>query len=87
MFYNQIDDIEYVSEQGDCPVCGASNYACKGNSQFEGTIAMAPPKGNDPLATFIVPHRIYVTVQDGSKTFRKLLHAKGAKIRPEDARA
>lgn len=71
---------------GPCAVCGASGGNCKGDSNFGGAIQLQPHKKDDPLATFIVPRRIYATEVVNGRKRRQLLYAEGARIRPEEAR-
>lgn len=71
---------------GPCPVCGESGGNCKGESEFAGSIQIAPPVKDDPFATFTVPERIYIEEESGSKTVKRLLYPQGARIRPEEAK-
>lgn len=86
LFY-QADTIEISYEDGDCPVCGAEHFTCKGENEFSGTISMFESKKDDPLATFIVKDRVYETYTENGRTYRKLKYPKGARIRPEEARS
>lgn len=82
------DKIEFLeNEDGPCPVCGVAGSNCKGEgNEYDGIQFLPPIIGEDPLATFTVPHRIYEETQVGSRTVKKLLHPKGARIRPEEAK-
>lgn len=55
---------------------------------YDHNIKFLPPKkANDPGATFTVPERIYEeTTSASGKTSRKLIYAKGDRIRPSEAR-
>lgn len=87
-FYSSGDNIEVAKfEEGPCPVCGSSDNTCKGKHGGKGKIQFISPRSlDDPLATFTVPERIYEETQVGSRTVKKLLYPKGAKIRPEEAK-
>lgn len=89
-FYDPADDIEFAENvDGFCPVCGAEGNNCTGGeaSMYDSVVTFVPPKPlNDPLATFIVPERIYEETVVGTRTVRKLLYPAGAKIRPEEAK-
>ena len=86
------DDYEIANfEPGRCPVCGADGSNCKSEHEdkyLEKGILFSPqaPKGEDPLATFIVPERIYESNMVGSREVKRLLYPKGARIRPEEAK-
>ena len=86
------DDYEIADfEPGRCPVCGVEGSNCKSEHEdnyLEKGVLFTPPepKGDDPLATFIVPERIYESRMVGSREVKRLLHPKGARIRPEEAK-
>lgn len=88
MFYEPVRDVEVVSSFGQsCPVCGESGTNCKGETDYSGSVNFLPPRPlDDAQATYTVPHRIYVTTLVGTRKVQKLLHGKGARIRPEEAR-
>lgn len=81
-------EIEIVPfEGGPCPVCGALDGTCKGESDVDGMVQFVPPKGDDPFATFRVPERVYEEYDRGNgRKGRRLLYAKGTRIRPEEAK-
>jgi len=88
MFYaSQPPDIEILSSHGeDCPICGAAGSNCAGEFDADTIVFVPTQPVNDPLATFTVAERIFSEEKVGSRTVRKLLYAKGARIRPEEAR-
>lgn len=74
------------AEAGPCPVCGDPSGNCKGDSEFSGAIQFTPPAKEDPFATFTVPERIYEKEIVNGRTRKKLIYAKGDRIRPEEAK-
>lgn len=74
------------AEAGPCPVCGDPTGNCKGESGFSGAIQISPPALPDPFATFTVPDRVYVKETIKGRTRKKLLYAKGDRIRTEEAK-
>ena len=93
VFYRgEEDDYEIADfEPGRCPVCGVEGSNCKSEHEQEylnKSILFAPqsPREEDPLATFIVPERVYQTSIVGSREVKRLLYPKGARIRPEEAK-
>lgn len=87
-FYEEYEPYEIISgDGGPCPICGVSGGNCRGEADSADQIRFIPKVPlNDPFATFIVPHRIYEDVVEGKKVIKKLVYAKGARIRPEEAR-
>lgn len=87
-FYSErkISEDVTFTEGGPCPVCGDASGNCKGDSSFEGAIQIAPPEKEDPFATFTVPERVYDVEVTNGRTRKKLIHAKGDRIRPEEAK-
>lgn len=86
-FFSSKKGVEIVPfDGGPCPVCGTSGGNCKGDSNFGGSIQIQPAKKDDPLATFIVPRRIYAHELVNGKKRSRLLYAEGARIRPEEAK-
>lgn len=71
---------------GPCPVCGTAGGNCRGDSSFSGVAHIQPPRKNDPNATFTVAERIFTEEYVGSRKVRRLLHAKGDRITPEEAK-
>lgn len=78
-------DITFT-EGGPCPVCGDPTGNCKGDSGFAGAIDILPPAKEDPFATFTVPERIYDVEVVNGRTRKKLVYAKGDRIRPDEAK-
>lgn len=74
------------AEAGPCPVCGDPTGNCKGDSEFAGAIQITPPAKDDPFATFTVPERVYSEEVVNGRTRKKLLYAKGDRIRTEEAK-
>ncbi len=68
-----------------CAVCGHPTGDCPGEHPLTGIVE---PKRNlaDPLATFIVPERIYEEEIVNGRTYRRLIYAVGDRIRMEEAR-
>ena len=87
-YFDEAEPYEIVSHDGGpCPVCGVSGGNCKGEADSADQIRFIPKVPlDDPFATFTVPERIYEEHQEGGRTVRSLLHAKGSRIRPEEAK-
>lgn len=81
-------DIEFAAHDEICPVCGELDATCVGEYPFSGGILFddEPPRDN-PAATFIVPRRIWVEEQVGTRSVKRLKYPVGARITPEEARS
>jgi hypothetical protein len=85
--YPEYRRVEFIDpEEGKCPVCGAENGSCKGDSTLDHMIEFLPKKKDDPMATFSVPERVYTEEQVGSKLIRKLLYSPGDRITVAEAK-
>lgn len=87
-FYSErkVEQVMEFAEAGPCIVCGDPSGNCKGDSDFAGAIQITPPGKEDPFATFSVPERVYEKEVVNGRTRKKLIHAKGDRIRPEEAK-
>lgn len=87
-FYSErkAEQVMEFAEAGPCIVCGDPSGNCKGDSEFAGAIQITPPAKDDPFATFTVPERVYSEETVKGRTRRKLLYAKGDRIRIEEAK-
>ena len=87
-FFEEYQEYEIISNDGsNCIVCGAPGGNCRGEIDSADQIRFVPKKiTNDPFATFLVPERIYEEHVEGSKVVKTLVYAKGARIRPEEAK-
>lgn len=82
--YRRVDISGFTG--GDCPVCGAENGNCKGESDMDHLVEFMPKEKPNPLATFSVPERVYTEMKVGSRVIRKLLYSPGDRITIEEAK-
>jgi len=72
-------------EMGKCPVCGDMGSNCCGDGSLDHMIEFLPERKPDPLATFIVPERVFLEQKIGSRIVRKLVYSVGDRITMEEA--
>lgn len=87
-FYSLADqDIDFLpAEEGGCPVCKDSTGNCTGDSEYHGAVFFKPPRRPDPAETFSLPERVYEEVVENGKKVKRLLYAKGTRVRPAEAK-
>jgi hypothetical protein len=87
MSFYSLEDAEMSSvEIGPCPVCKHPTGDCIGDSHFNGGVMFKPKRKPDPAETFSLPERVYEEYEDKGKMKKRLLYAKGTRVRPAEAR-
>lgn len=89
MSFYAIEDIEFsAAEPGACPVCRHPTGDCVGDSHYKGAAFFKPKRPPDPGETFSLPERVYEDVVNPKtgKTTKRLLYARGTRVRPSEAK-